>query len=110
MSRNAFRFNPQRATQAADQRLSRIIGQPVRQVRERREAFDKMLNMITRVQQYATKNPGKKGLLVGDGYYILHNGEYFTVVKRGAEKVFEKSLMRVVTLFDPLQFVSGHLE
>lgn len=109
-------YEPQAATPAerflrrnADRRVAKLCQQPVRDIRERREAFEQMISMIRRAKDYAESNPGKLGLVIGTGYFVAHNGEHF-IVRKGTEKVFEKSVTMVAMFFDPLQFMSGHLE
>lgn len=95
--------------QSADRHVARLCAEPVRDIRERREAYEKMITMIRHAKDFAEANPGKIGLVIGTGYYVAHDGEKF-IVRKGAEKVFMKSITMVAMCFDPLQFLSGHLE
>ncbi len=109
-------YEPQAATPAerflrrnADRRVAKLCQQPVRDIRERREAFEQMISMIRHAKDYAETNPGKLGLVIGTGFYVAHDGEKF-IVRKGAETVFQKSITMVAMFFDPLQFMSGHLD
>ncbi len=101
-------INERHLRRSADRRIAHLCEQPVRNIRERREAFEKMFEMIRHTQEYATTHPGKLGIVYGDGFYVAHNGEHF-IVRKGAEKVFQKSITMVAMYFDPLAFMSGHM-
>lgn len=94
---------------SADRRVAQLCSEPVRDIRERREAFEKMVTMIQHAKEYAEQNPGKIGLVIGTGFYVAHDGEKF-IVRKGTDKVFQKSITMVAMCFDPLQFMSGHLD
>lgn len=108
MSTNPHDIMRARALRVADHYAAAVSNEPVRNVRERREAFCKMLNMLEHVRDYAHAHPGKPNCIIGDGYYVAHDGESF-IVKIGSSKVFQKSIALVASMFDPLKFVSGHL-
>lgn len=112
MSRQALRYNPEllkrRAAEQVDMRMSKLFGEPVRQIRQRREALDNMVAMLQRVADHACSS-GKPNAIIGEDYYVKHNGEYYEVWVRGGNTVLVSNMMQVVTLFDPEKFMSGHV-
>ncbi len=97
-----------RALNQVENRMSRLLGEPVRNIRQRREAFDTMLHMLRRTMEQATAT-GKPSAVIGEDFYVKHNAEFFEVWVRGGSKVFVSDLLQVVSLFDAEKFVSGHV-
>ncbi len=79
---------------------------PVRDLPERRKAQDKMFTTIRHIEERA-KAQHKPAVLLGEDFYIVHNGRNFKVYRKGFGVELTDKFVRVITMFTPEAFVQG---
>lgn len=83
-----------------DHHLSTKLGIPVRDLSERREKIQRMYDMLTSMSEHYDA----KGMIIGQGFFIKHEPEYYCVWRKGFENgqpQMVKDITRVASMFTP---------